>query len=408
MSDQLPSETPTPRLDRKDWQDNYIPSDSRHMYWILWGIAAMWHVFTVPLYFQFDQIWRQAQADPLVLLAAIFPLVGIGMVAAAIHSTRTRNRFGDTYLVLDPFPGSLGGQVGGVVDTSIPFDPSRRFSISLRCIRSYVSGSGKNRSRKESICWTTDGTCHSELDGGATRLRFRFDVPAGQPGSDLEKANDYILWRVQISCDMDGPDFERRWTIPVLNTGAVRSSIARGTEAHPDTFDVAMDGIESVADIRFVAGGIEAWYPPFQRPAQGIFALVFGLVFLAIGVGVGLSGDAWVIPIAFTLVGGLIGFYGLYYLGKGLMVSVTRHGIKSRRFLYGYRFPTQAITAESLRKLEIKQGATMQSGNRTTVFYQILAHRKEGAGKPIVVGERLTGRAEAELLRDTYLSYLAI
>lgn len=378
------------------------------MHWVLWGIAALWHVFTVPLYFQFGEIWRQAQADPLVLLAAIFPLAGIGLVVAAIHATRARNRFGETYLVLDPFPGSLGGQVGGVVDTSIPFDSSQRFGISLRCIRSYVSGSGKNRSRKESIRWTTDGTCHSELDAGATRLRFRFDVPAGQPGSDPEKANDYILWRVQISCDMDGPDFDRRWTIPVFDTGAAPSSIALGTESHPDTFDVAMDGIESVADIRPVAGGIEAWYPPFQRPAQGIFALVFGLVFLAIGVGVGLSGDAWVIPIVFALLGGLIGFYGFYYLGKGLMVSVTRQGIKSRRFLYGYRFATQAIAAESLRKLEIKQGATMQSGNRTTVFYQILAHRKEGDGKPIVVGERLTGRAEAELLRDTYLSYLAI
>jgi len=398
----------TPWLDNKNWRDNYIPSGARHTHWALWGIAGLWHLFTVPLYIQAGEIWQEAQGDPLIYLVLLFPLAGIGLIAAAIHSTRVKHRFGETPLVLDPFPGSLGGQVGGVVDTTIPFQPDLRYTVSLRCIRSYVRGSGKNRSRSEDIRWSADGTCHSENDAGGTRLRFRFDVPAGHPVSDIERGKDYILWRVQISCDMEGPDFNRSWTIPVFDTGQIHSAIARSTESHPGTFDTAMEGIESVSHIRQVPGGIEAWYPPFERPAQGVFAAMFGLLFLAIGVGVGLTGDALVIPIAFTLVGGLIAFYGIYYLGKGLMVSVTQQGIKSRRFLYGYRFPTRTIPRASLRKLAIKKGATMSSGNKTTVYYQLLAHSKVGSEKPIVVGERLTSRAEAELLRDTYATYLGM
>ena len=397
-----------PWLDRKDWRENYIASNAKYTHWILWGIAALWHVFTVPLYLNGDEIWRKVQEDPLALLAFLFPLAGIGLIAAAIHATRVKRRFGETPLVLDPFPGSLGGQVGGIIDTPIPFSPDQRFGVSLRCIRSYMSGSGKNRSRRETIRWSADGICHAEADGAATRLRFRFDVPRGQPASDAKKDKDYILWRVQVTCDMEGPDFNRSWVIPVFDTGKVSSSVATGTESHQGTFDAAMEGIESVAEIRPVPGGIEAWYPAFQRPAQGILALLFGLVFLAIGVGVGLSRNALMLAIVFSLVGGLIAFYGVYYLGKALMVSVTQEGIKSRRFLYGYRFPTRSISKAELRKLEIKQAATIQSGNKTTVFYQILAYGAGDKSKPIVVGERLASRAEAELILESYYTYLGM
>ena len=397
-----------PWLDSKDWCDNYIASDAKYTHWVLWGIAALWHVFTIPLYLNGDEIWRKAQEDPLTLIAFIFPLAGIGLIGAACHATRVKRRFGETPLVLDPFPGSLGGQVGGIIDTSIPFDPEQRFDVSLRCIRSYMSGSGKSRSRKETIRWSGDGICHAEADGAATRLRFRFDVPCGQPASDAKKDKDYILWRVQISCEMEGPDFSRGWVIPVFDTGQATSGIATGTESHHDTFDVAMKGVESVAEIRQVPGGIEAWYPAFQRPAQGIVSLLFGLIFLAIGIGVGLSRNALLIAIAFSLIGGVIAFYGVYYLGKALMVSVTQEEIKSRRYLYGYRFATRSISKAELLKLEIKQAATIQSGKKTTVFYQILAYGTEGKRKPIVVGERLASRAEAELILESYYAYLGM
>ncbi|MEH6516512.1 MAG: hypothetical protein V7742_07515 [Halioglobus sp.] len=397
-----------PWLDRKDWCDNYIVSDARYSHRILWVIAALWHVFTIPLYLNSYEIWQKAQEDPLTLIAFIFPLAGIALIAAAVQATRVKHRFGETPLVLDPFPGSLGGQVGGTIDTSIPFDPEQRFDVSLRCIRSSVSGSGKNRSRKETIQWSSDGISHAEADGAATRLRFRFDLPRGQSASDAKKDKDYILWRVQINCEMEGPDFSRSWVIPVFDTGQAISGIATGTESHHDTFDVAMEGVESVAEIRPVTGGIEAWYPAFQRPAQGVFALLFGLVFLAIGVGVGLSRSAFMMAFVFSLVGGVIASYGVYYLGKALMVSVTQQEIKSRRYLYGYRFPTRAISKAELLKLEIKQAATIQSGRKTTVFYQILAYGPENKGKPIVVGERLASRAEAELMLESYYAYLGM
>ena len=46
----------------------------------------------------------------------------------------------------------------------------------------------------------------------------------------------------------------------------------------------------------------------------------------------------------------------------------------------------------------------MQMGNKHIVYYKVLA---EGEGKrKVVLGERLEGREEAELLLETYRAYL--
>ena len=167
-----------------------------------------------------------------------------------------------------------------------------------------------------------------------------------------------------------------------------------------------MEGINSVAEITPIAGGIQACFPSMQRPAQGVFTLLFGTLFTGIGVALalGTNGVSPVFAGVFFLVGILIAGYGVFYLGKSLTVSVTRNELRSRRFLFGYPLTTRRLAVSDFLKIEIKQGATMQSGNKTTVFYQLFANGRDT--KSILVAERLTSRAEAELLSETYLTYL--
>jgi hypothetical protein len=83
---------------------------------------------------------------------------------------------------------------------------------------------------------------------------------------------------------------------------------------------------------------------------------------------------------------------------------VTLEGVKTRRFLFGYPLRTRQLPAADLSAIEIRQGATMRSGNRTTVYYQLIAN---GSGdRSLAVAERLTSRAEAELLQESYETYL--
>jgi len=222
--------------------------------------------------------------------------------------------------------------------------------------------------------------------------------------SDARHSGNYHLWRVRVSAELPGVDFDRSFEIPVFPTGGRNSGIEQGTESHHATMDMAMEGVQSIADIRPVRGGIEAYFPALQRPGQGVFCLLFGAFFAATGIALGLTGNSLFLAASFTLVGLLVAGYGTFYLGKSLAVSVTRDGLRCRRFLFGYPLTTRRLAAADFRKIEISQGATMTSGNRTTVYYQLSVHGRDT--RPFPLAERLTSRAEAELLRDTYVAYL--
>lgn len=393
-----------PWLDRKQWTGNQISSGSKYAHWALAVFALIWNGISFPIVLQFDDLMGRVAEEPVVLVAFLFPLVGLGLIAAVVHAFLAWRKFGPAPLVLDPFPGSLGGHVGGWIDTRIPFDANQRFDVCLTCSESRMTGSGKNRKRSESVEWQTDGVCYTERSGKGTELYFRFDVPERLPASATQRSGTYHLWRVSVACEMDGPDFNRRYDIPVFPT-RMQSTLKQGTESHAGTIDQAMEGVESVADIRPVAGGVEAFFPAFQRPGQGIGAIIFGLVFAAVGIAVGYSEDGGImIPAVFTLLGTLIAGYGTWYLGKSLLVGVTGEGVRCRRFLFGYPLKTRQLPRTEFTHFDIDSSSSTTSGNKTTVYYQLYAKGRSDESLP--VGERLTSRAEAELLKETFETYL--
>jgi hypothetical protein len=395
-----------PWLDNDAWRENLVSSGARHGHWVMGGFALIWNLLSLPIVWKSEELIARVPDEPVALVAFLFPLIGLGLLWSTWAMFQRWRRFGPTPLVLDPFPGSLGGHVGGWIDTRIPFDAAQRYAVTLACVKSSISGSGKNRKRSESVKWQTDGICHTERGGNGTLLRFRFDVPQDLPASDMERKGTYHLWRAHIAAELDGPDFDRGFEIPVFPTGE-HSGIEEGTESHAATQDLAMEGVESIAEIAAIPGGIEAWFPAFQRPGQGFATIIFGMFFAGAGIGVGFSdGGGVVIPAVFTLVGSLILLYGIWYLGKALMVGVTGEQLRCRRFLFGYPLTAKTVPRADFKCFEIHEGATMSSGNKTTVYYQLHALGRDG--QKLTVAERLTSRAEVELLKETFETYLVV
>jgi hypothetical protein len=139
----------TPWLANDKWQTALIKSNSRMAMWAGWGFAAFWNLVSAPLPFVIYTEVTEKNNLP-ALLGLLFPLVGIGLITWAVKSTLEWNRFGPAPVTLDPFPGSIGGHVGGTIDVNLPYDSNTQFSLTLTSLHSYISGSGKNRSRKES------------------------------------------------------------------------------------------------------------------------------------------------------------------------------------------------------------------------------------------------------------------
>ena len=128
-------------------------------------------------------------------------------------------------------------------------------------------------------------------------------------------------------------------------------------------------------------------------------------MFAGIGIAVGYARDGGiVIPVVFFTVGTLILGYGIWYLAKSLLVGVTGEGVRCRRFLFGYPMTTRQMPRADFSHFEIDRAASSSSGSKTTVYYQLHARGRGDISLP--VGERITSRAEAELLKETLETYL--
>jgi hypothetical protein len=173
----FPMSTQQPWLDHKPWAKNAITSGSGRALWVMWGFALFWNLLTLPLLFQFHEIWEKVQREPVTAVAFLFPLIGLGLVVAAVIATLRKRRFGQTPLVMNPFPGSLGGQVGGRINTHIPFDSQRKFKVSLGCLHSRISGSGKTVVAVNRWCGRVRASATATAECMAPRCNFALTFP---------------------------------------------------------------------------------------------------------------------------------------------------------------------------------------------------------------------------------------
>ena len=124
-----PRYTDSPWLLNDDWQTESIRSSSKASMYGMWAFTALWNLISAPLPFvMYDEVVNKK--NYLALVALLFTAVGIGLFVWATRLTLEWRRFGKTPVVLDPFPGSIGGHVGGTIELGLPFDAANDFQLS--------------------------------------------------------------------------------------------------------------------------------------------------------------------------------------------------------------------------------------------------------------------------------------
>ncbi|MGD8560711.1 MAG: hypothetical protein PVH04_13660, partial [Gammaproteobacteria bacterium] len=341
------------------------------------------------------------------LFVLIFVVIGVGILVMALRKTLEWRRFGTTLLTMDPHPGAIGGQVGGNIDVKLPYRPGTKFSVVLSNIYSYVSGSGKNRSRREKVIW--QDKAHIEAGHGmqGSRIAFCFDVPDNLHASEPH-ANNYHKWTLEVHAELPGIDLDRSFEIPVFPTQQ-RSAIAKSANTVSDSLADTHTGTDitdsdSPLYIREhpASGGVELVYPPGR--AKGV-ALVLGLVgsiFMAVGVFVAFqfftgkesSVMAGVMGALFFIVGLLMDYGAVYTLTNSLHVLVNSTGIKTIRRLAGVPLFQRNVATPDISDFKVETG--VQSGNK--VYYRIFVDTRQG--RRIKIGESFVGNSSARRIVD--------
>ncbi len=384
-----------PWLLNDKWQTPTIRSGSKSSMYFTWGFAAFWNLVSAPLPFV---MYREIveKENYAALFALLFPLVGIGLIVWAVRRTLEWRRFGAAPVVLDPFPGAIGGDVGGVIDVGLPYVAGTAFHLTLTSIYSYMSGSGDSRSRKETAKWQDSLVAHAEPGKFGIRLTFRFNVPGELPESDAEQnGSDYHLWRMNVQAALPGVDFDRDYEIPVYATGeaSLKLSTYNMRSAHDEQDRLDDLAVSQKTQRSFGSGGIELFYPAGRNRLSALIGITAGGIFGSAGWFLVFSEGHTIFGSVFGGVASFIVLASLYSVFNSLQVTMEAGYLKTVRRVLGIPVRKRKIRRHDFIRFSSRSSSQTRTGSKHVMYYTI--HAEDNRGQKIVVGEGFTGAGEA-------------
>ncbi|MDH3748947.1 MAG: DUF3592 domain-containing protein [Gammaproteobacteria bacterium] len=392
----LPQYQQSPWLLNDKWQSASLRSDSKAAMLGAWFFAGIWCLISAPLPFvMYDEIVDKQ--NYLALVAVLFPIVGIGLLIWAIRRTREWRRFGATPLVLDPFPGSIGGHVGGTIDTNLRFESSNKFMLTLTSLQSYVSGSGDSRSKREKALWQDERLAHIESSPAGTRLTFRFDVPAGLKESDAEQAGDsYHLWRLNVRASLPNADLDREFTLPVYATATESKHIAERSAASSRAEQDAIydQAVRDIVRIQFDGVTKTLIYPMGRNLLSNLAGFFVGSVFAAAGWFMIFKEGMTIFGGVFGSVGVLIAITAFYLMLKSLEIRQQGNSIVAIRRWIGIPIRKREMRRSDFSRFEKDSNMQTQSGGKHVMYFKVRGIDRQG--NDLILGEGFRGESGAD------------
>ena len=391
-----PAYANAPWLVNDSWQTPSIRSSSRTAMWGIWAFAALWNLISAPLPFILVEEVTEKQ-NYLALVGLLFPAVGLGMLIWAIRRTREWKRFGPTPVEMDPFPGAIGGHVGGTIDLRVPYDAGHRFQLALTSVHHYTSGSGKNRSSREKALWQREMQASAQPGPHGTRLYFRFDVPEGLKESDANASGkSYYAWRLGLTAKLPGTDLNRDYSIPVYATAEQSRDLPERAlaEAHNRQDKVDEEDVIGQLNMTHTAAGKRLHLPAGRNAGIAFGGLLFGAAFATAGYFILTVEAKLFMGGIFALIGSLVALGSLYASLNSLTVELDGGRLRSVRRLLGLPIRTREMLVHNISRLSKDSSFQSNSGGKHVMHYSIFAH--DSSGNKLTLGEGFKGSGDAD------------
>jgi len=351
--------------------------------------------------------------NDLALVALVFPLAALAFAMTLLRRWLAWRRFGRLALVMDPFPGSLGGDVGGEVELPLRYRNDARLRVALACSRLEKRSEGAAR---ESVIWDRDGLAEAAPAAAGTRVRFSFAVPATLPASSVDGDTEF-RWRLRLR--VPGKGFDRTFALPVA-AGRPERSRAHIADSH-ETLLAAGAAQALPWGIRIERQGsqLTLHLAAFRNTGLALALTALGAVLSAPAVALAavardlVGGGLFdlilaVVPGLIALVCGMLGLLlmlaGLRDLGRSRTVSAGPSGITVTSRLFGLPFGTERL--DGVRGFETEVGSRSGNGPGSKKVVRLIARDRSGGKLVVADGIRDTAtlrRLERDLAAATGL-----
>jgi uncharacterized membrane protein HdeD (DUF308 family) len=385
-----------------------INSIEKSSHWILVIFGIVFFLFSTPVIFAIPE--EVSRGNNGIFVALLFPFTGLAIMFGGWRMRQKFLFFGPTPLTPSPLIGQIGGQIGGRIDLEQPW-AKRNLTVTLSCINTYTSGSGKNSTTHRDIKWQEHDKPLDRPNGTGSKLEFCFDVPAGERTQETHKGRGKITWEVTVEGLVNFMEFKRSWKLPV-EAGTQTSSIiipnAHKEASHSAKRKQAEASIEKQIQTEKTSDGLDILSDQGRNKSMSWFLVLFGSLFTAAGCFLfymALQGEfmLWIMaPIFFCVGAGILGF-GIFLVGRKLECKIINDTVYTRRSLFGRNLYTREGKLTSPSQLVLKTTMSSQSDGKQTEYMAIYAKvdingPNGSVNKEIKLVEGIKGKSAGEAM----------
>lgn len=414
MDNHKNSEQFEPWLYDDDWENGKIHSKAKGVFYILLVFALFWNAISFPAtYFAIIDIYNSWQIDRIdpVLFILIFPIVGLGLLYFAFSAYRQWSAFGTLSLMLDPYPGSIGGEVAGYVDIPVIWRSGYKIKVVLNNVHYTISRSAPERNRRQNIIWSKHCAVEYQPCAAGIRILFKCPIDGGQE-SEKESGNSYYRWEVNIQAEHDHSKLklDREFDIPVYKLDPPQFSRlnihARLPEMETENID------EQQVKITQHTRSLELFFPRTRYRSMPFGVFLVGLIFMGItgflgyatwsdiqhtieGFSILAAGMSCFMTLIFALVSIVIIGNGFHLMSNDLTTKIDSTGImvNSRSWLNSSE---KKCALEDIKKISKTNNMSNGQGNQSVIYFTISAELKKHP--PLVIGDGIKGQLAADAL----------
>ena len=210
-----------PWRENKGWVTHKIKSDYPFEIKLYLFFALFTSLVSYPI---LEFVFHEVTAGKyLTSILMFFPISAVVLIFLSIKHFVQKMQFGTIFFEMDPYPGSIGGNVGGKIQLKhLSKLIKESLTVELQLIS--VAKFGRNQeSHSEIIEWNSKGhphivPIHQQNHQDEFIAKFSFKVPDELPESTYPKTGSHFYWRLQLTGDFSGAILKEKFIIPVFKT----------------------------------------------------------------------------------------------------------------------------------------------------------------------------------------------
>jgi hypothetical protein len=361
--------------------------------------------------------------DYLIFFYLFLIIPGLAILIKTLYFYFLNFLYGDSYLILDPEPGAIGGQVGGTIYLTNNAKPDG-LSLKIVCLNDYYISSNSFK-RKEEVLFSHSGEptvikkSDSLNDNTKILIPFIFNIPINLPASKKAPAKELhsgsegdIIWRIKIFQKNFFFDLNCTFEIPVeistenssLNVKEM-NNIDREREREQQLENLSQIEL-GIYDLKSITPKMERskstselsyTFPIFRFKQLSLFLLALFSVIILVQLFNSFTFMGFVICLLFFTAFVASTFHKLQIL-------ITDKDIKSSRTVHSFWSREKIARTSELVSIETKLVFKSGRGIKAKEYYNLIGNFSEGVS--FNLAEFIPEQKNAQSLKNEILHFI--